>query len=380
MRNPLSEEEPALRTTLLPGLLATLARNLGRGQRDLGALRARRGLPARRHGAAAPLPGVDRRPDDETLAALLGAVPEQPWHVGRRADRLPRAARLVGPGPPGRPGPTPCEAARAGRRRRRRRADRAGRGAGAVAPGPLRRAAGRRRRWSGTPASCTRGCARRWSCPPRTSVMELDLDALPAAAGAGRPARSRRSRRCCIDLALVVRRRAAPRPTSAPRCAQGPGSCWSRCGCSTSTPVRRCRRGAAVAGLRADASARRTGRSPARRRPAVRDAAVAAAAAATRARCSVAELTGRSRWSPGRPPGIGRHLVEGLAARGMAVAGLARGADRLTAAMAEVAAATGARTLAVAADVTDRAAVRGRRRAGRPTSSGRSTCWSTTPG
>jgi NAD(P)-dependent dehydrogenase (short-subunit alcohol dehydrogenase family) len=41
----------------------------------------------------------------------------------------------------------------------------------------------------------------------------------------------------------------------------------------------------------------------------------------------------------------------------MAVAGIARTADRLTTAMEEVAAATGARTLAVAADVTDRAAV-----------------------
>jgi NAD(P)-dependent dehydrogenase (short-subunit alcohol dehydrogenase family) len=39
------------------------------------------------------------------------------------------------------------------------------------------------------------------------------------------------------------------------------------------------------------------------------------------------------------------------------VAGLARGADRLTAAMAEVSSATGARTLAVTADVTDRASV-----------------------
>jgi phenylalanyl-tRNA synthetase beta chain len=80
VRNPLSEEEPALRTTLLPGLLATLARNLSRGLRDVALFE---------HGAVfpggvrtpAPLPGVDRRPDAETLAALLGAVPAQPWHV-----------------------------------------------------------------------------------------------------------------------------------------------------------------------------------------------------------------------------------------------------------------------------------------------------------
>jgi NAD(P)-dependent dehydrogenase (short-subunit alcohol dehydrogenase family) len=49
--------------------------------------------------------------------------------------------------------------------------------------------------------------------------------------------------------------------------------------------------------------------------------------------------------------------VQGLAARGMAVAGLARNGERLAAAMEEVAATTGSRTLAVPADVTDRAAV-----------------------
>jgi 3-oxoacyl-[acyl-carrier protein] reductase len=59
----------------------------------------------------------------------------------------------------------------------------------------------------------------------------------------------------------------------------------------------------------------------------------------------------------GAGTGIGRALAEGLAARGMAVAGLARTGDRLRTAMDEVAAATGARTLAVTADVTDRAAV-----------------------
>jgi 3-oxoacyl-[acyl-carrier protein] reductase len=70
----------------------------------------------------------------------------------------------------------------------------------------------------------------------------------------------------------------------------------------------------------------------------------------------VAELTGVALVT-GASSGIGRHLVEGLAARGMAVAGLARNEERLTAAMAEVAEATGSRTLAVAADVTDRAAI-----------------------
>jgi NAD(P)-dependent dehydrogenase (short-subunit alcohol dehydrogenase family) len=68
-------------------------------------------------------------------------------------------------------------------------------------------------------------------------------------------------------------------------------------------------------------------------------------------------LAGTVALVTGASAGIGRYIVEGLAARGAAVAGLARTADRLTAAMAEVAEVTGARTLAVAADVTDRAAV-----------------------
>ena len=71
----------------------------------------------------------------------------------------------------------------------------------------------------------------------------------------------------------------------------------------------------------------------------------------------MADLAGQVALVTGASTGIGRHLVEGLAARGMAVAGLARTEERLRTAMAEVAAATGARTLAVAADVTDRASV-----------------------
>jgi NAD(P)-dependent dehydrogenase (short-subunit alcohol dehydrogenase family) len=69
------------------------------------------------------------------------------------------------------------------------------------------------------------------------------------------------------------------------------------------------------------------------------------------------DLRGLVALVSGASVGIGRHLAEGLAARGAAVAGLARGTGRLAAAMDGVAAATGSRTLAVPADVTDRAAV-----------------------
>ncbi|MCX5383478.1 phenylalanine--tRNA ligase subunit beta [Streptomyces sp. NBC_00083] len=80
--NPLSDEEPALRTTLLPGLLATLRRNAGRGSHDLALFET--GLvfhPSPTPGVAARLP-VDRRPTDEEIAALDAVLPVQPRHVG----------------------------------------------------------------------------------------------------------------------------------------------------------------------------------------------------------------------------------------------------------------------------------------------------------
>ncbi|QNA72506.1 phenylalanine--tRNA ligase subunit beta [Streptomyces sp. So13.3] len=79
--NPLSDEEPAMRTTLLPGLLATLRRNIGRGSHDLALFET--GLVFRPTGAepAPPRLPVDRRPTDEEIAALNAALPEQPRRV-----------------------------------------------------------------------------------------------------------------------------------------------------------------------------------------------------------------------------------------------------------------------------------------------------------
>ncbi|MFI8220728.1 phenylalanine--tRNA ligase subunit beta [Streptomyces sp. NPDC085932] len=81
LSNPLSDEEPALRTTLLPGLLAALRRNDGRGSHDLALFES--GLvflPREEQRIAAVLP-VDRRPTDEELAELNAALPEQPRHI-----------------------------------------------------------------------------------------------------------------------------------------------------------------------------------------------------------------------------------------------------------------------------------------------------------
>jgi phenylalanyl-tRNA synthetase beta chain len=79
--NPLSDEEPALRTTLLPGLLGALRRNDGRGSHDLALFET--GLVFRPTGEERPavrLP-VDRRPTDEEIAGLDAALPRQPRRV-----------------------------------------------------------------------------------------------------------------------------------------------------------------------------------------------------------------------------------------------------------------------------------------------------------
>ncbi|MFE9042083.1 phenylalanine--tRNA ligase subunit beta [Streptomyces sp. NPDC012421] len=111
--NPLSDEEPALRTTLLPGLLAALRRNDSRGSHDLALFET--GLVFRPEGepkAAVRLP-VDRRPTDEEIAGVNAALPAQPrraavvlagareqsgwWGKGRPADWADaiEAARIV---------------------------------------------------------------------------------------------------------------------------------------------------------------------------------------------------------------------------------------------------------------------------------------------
>ncbi|MFE5920459.1 phenylalanine--tRNA ligase subunit beta [Streptomyces sp. NPDC056468] len=79
--NPLNDEEPALRTSLLPGLLGALRRNDGRGSHDLALFET--GLvfqPREEQRVAGHLP-VDRRPTDEEIAALNAVLPEQPRHV-----------------------------------------------------------------------------------------------------------------------------------------------------------------------------------------------------------------------------------------------------------------------------------------------------------
>ncbi|MEV5828069.1 phenylalanine--tRNA ligase subunit beta [Spirillospora sp. NPDC052242] len=82
LANPMSEQEPLLRTTLLPGLLRTLAQNTGRGFGDaalyeLGVVfRPDPDAPK-----AAPRLAVDRGPTAEEIASVEAALPDQPHRV-----------------------------------------------------------------------------------------------------------------------------------------------------------------------------------------------------------------------------------------------------------------------------------------------------------
>jgi phenylalanyl-tRNA synthetase beta chain len=76
--NPLSKEQPLLRTTLLPGLLATARRNISRGFADLALFET--GLvfrPTDKEGDPAPLLSVAGPPTPEQQEELDAALPRQ---------------------------------------------------------------------------------------------------------------------------------------------------------------------------------------------------------------------------------------------------------------------------------------------------------------
>jgi phenylalanyl-tRNA synthetase beta chain len=81
LTNPLSEEEPELRTSLLPPLLGTLRRNVGRGLRDLALYELGEVFRPGLVDTAPTALAVDRRPTDEEWAAANTIVPAQPWHL-----------------------------------------------------------------------------------------------------------------------------------------------------------------------------------------------------------------------------------------------------------------------------------------------------------
>ncbi|MGN9768093.1 phenylalanine--tRNA ligase subunit beta [Micromonospora sp. SD12] len=204
LANPLSEEEPLLRTTLLGPLLGIVKRNLGRGQRDLALYEIGAVFHPRTGAGSPPAMGVDRRPTDEEFAAADAVVPEQPRHV---AVVLTGDVEPAGWWGAGRPAGW-ADAVQAGRdvlaaaevpaeRIEVRAAEHApwhpGRCAELLVDGTVVGHAGELH-----PAVLAA-----LELPRRTSAMELDLDALPAAPVASAPVVSGFPP-ALIDVALVV--------------------------------------------------------------------------------------------------------------------------------------------------------------------------------
>ena len=96
LANPLSDEQPLMRTRLLATMVDALRRNVARGTRDVGLFEL--GLVVALDGpqGSAPTEDVGIRPSDETLAAIRAAVPPQPRHVGLPPRGRPRCGPAGG--------------------------------------------------------------------------------------------------------------------------------------------------------------------------------------------------------------------------------------------------------------------------------------------
>jgi phenylalanyl-tRNA synthetase beta chain len=100
LRNPLSAEEAYLRTTLLPGLLAALGRNVSRGRRDVALFETGTVFRARDDAAFLAPPPAAVRPSPEVLAALDASLPAQPERAAVVIAGLAEPAGWWGAGRP----------------------------------------------------------------------------------------------------------------------------------------------------------------------------------------------------------------------------------------------------------------------------------------
>ncbi len=98
--NPLESDRPELATTLLPGLLEALARNVSRGAVDAALFAIEQVVePTSETRAVERIPN-DRRPTDDEIATLDASLPRQPEHVGVVLTGLREPSGPWGPGRP----------------------------------------------------------------------------------------------------------------------------------------------------------------------------------------------------------------------------------------------------------------------------------------
>jgi phenylalanyl-tRNA synthetase beta chain len=200
--NPLAETQPCLRTSMLPGLFAAVARNTSRGNDDLALFEAGSVFLAG-SGGQAPIPSVEHRPTPDELAAIEAALPRQPRHLAAVVTGQWQRAGWQGAGVP------------AGWQQAFAFADVVARAVGAE----VERTAAALAPWH--PGRCAAlavagevighagelhpGVCRAFGLPARTAAVELDLDALlrlAPARGAIAPVSSHPVAK--EDLALVV--------------------------------------------------------------------------------------------------------------------------------------------------------------------------------
>jgi phenylalanyl-tRNA synthetase beta chain len=79
--NPLEADRSELATTLLPGLLDALVRNVSRGMRDLALFHIGQVTLPKAQQVPVPEVGVAGRPSDAEIASLHAALPQQPVHA-----------------------------------------------------------------------------------------------------------------------------------------------------------------------------------------------------------------------------------------------------------------------------------------------------------
>ncbi|OBB78617.1 phenylalanine--tRNA ligase subunit beta [Mycobacterium sp. 852014-52144_SCH5372336] len=102
--NPLDSDRPQLATTLLPGLLEALSRNVSRGTVDVGLFAIQQVVQATPDTRSLERIPTDRRPSGEEIAALNASLPRQPQHVALVVAGLREPAGPWGPGRAVQPG------------------------------------------------------------------------------------------------------------------------------------------------------------------------------------------------------------------------------------------------------------------------------------
>jgi phenylalanyl-tRNA synthetase beta chain len=96
--NPLEADRPELATTLLPGMLEDLSRNVSRGTVDVALFTIEQVVqPTERTRGIDPLP-VDRRPTEDEIVTLDESLPEQPLHLAAVMTGLFEPRGPWGPG------------------------------------------------------------------------------------------------------------------------------------------------------------------------------------------------------------------------------------------------------------------------------------------